>query len=257
MTDTEHALLQSAWPYWEAEGEIARRFYEKASEDDHIFYLGAQLWKELNPVDGYFNGLHRELAGLVEAFSEVDKSISRHDFHFKLTQLADEFNHYLLLADVFEHLVGRPISPEDTVQLPEEKKLGDMRRAYAQSGNEIERAAVGFTEGGGARLFREGAKLSGTPLDDMTAKAMQVIYDDERDHYKEMAREAVSLIGDEADLDRMTSAIRAISDQRVSMRREMFRGAMTAEETTAYVAQAERAFASGDVDLDAGLSRPG
>ena len=54
----------------------------------------------------------------------------------------------------------------------------------------------------------------------------------------------------------MTTAIRKISDQRVNMRREMFRGAMTAEETTAYVETAERAFASGDVDLDAGLSKP-
>jgi len=254
MQDTEHALLAAAWPYWEAEGEIARRFYARASEDDHVFYLRAQLWKELNPVDGYFNGLHRELAALVECFPEVDKTIPRREFHFRLTQLADEFNHYLLLADVFEHLAGRPISPDDTVQLPEEKKLGDLRRSYVQSGSAIERAAVGFTEGGGARLFREGAKLAGSELNDMTARAMQVIYDDERDHYKEMAREAVSLIGGEDDLAQMTDAIRAISAQRVSMRREMFRGAMTGEEAEAFVEAAERAFTSGDADLDAGIA---
>ncbi len=252
MTETERALLAAAWPYWEAEGEIARRFYAAASEDDHIFYLRAQLWKELNPVDGYFNGLHRELAALVDSFPEVDRTIPRREFHFRLTQIADEFNHYLLLADVYEHLVGRPIAPEDTVQLPEEKKLGDLRRSYVRSGSPVERAAVGFTEGGGARLFREGAKLAGSPLNEMTASAMQTIYDDERDHYKEMAREAVSLIGGEADLERMTGAIRAISAQRVRMRREMFRGAMTEEETDAFVAAAERAFAAGGADLDAG-----
>ena len=254
MTATERALLAAAWPYWEAEGEIARRFYARASDDDHIFYLKAQLWKELNPVDGYFNGLHRELAVLVECFPEVDKTIPRREFHFRLTQLADEFNHYALLADVFEHLAGRPISPDDTVQLPEEKKLGDLRRSYVQSGEAIERAAVGFTEGGGARLFREGAKLAGGALNEMTARAMQVIYDDERDHYKEMAREAVSLIAGESELARMTDAIRAISAQRVSMRREMFRGAMTGDEADAFVAAAERAFAAGEVDLDAGIA---
>ena len=113
---------------------------------------------------------------------------------------------------------------------------------------------MGFTEGGGARLFREGAKLAGSELNDMTARAMQVIYDDERDHYKEMAREAVSLIGGEDDLAQMTDAIRAISAQRVSMRREMFRGAMTGEEAEAFVEAAERAFASGDADLDAGIA---
>ena len=254
MTATEHALLAAAWPYWEAEGEIARRFYDRASEEDHVFYLKAQLWKELNPVDGYFNGLHRELAALVECFPEVDKTIPRREFHFRLTQLADEFNHYALLADVFEHLAGRPISPDDTVQLPEERKLGDLRRAYVRSGSPVERAAVGFTEGGGARLFREGAKLAGSALNEMTARAMQVIYDDERDHYKEMAREAVSLIGGEDDLARMTGAIRAISAQRVSMRREMFRGAMTEDETQAFVEAAQRAFAGGEADLDEGIA---
>ncbi len=254
--DIERRLLAAAWPYWEAEGEIARRFFAKASPEDHVFYLKAQLWKELNPVDGYFNGLHRELASLVEAFPEVDKTLDRHDFHFRLSQLADEFNHYVLLADVFEHLVGRPISPADTVQLPEENKLGDLRRGYAGSGSAIDRAAVGFTEGGGARLFREGARLAGGKLEEMTAAAMQVIYDDERDHYKEMAREAVGLIGSEDDMNRMTAAIRAISVQRVAMRAEMFRGAMTGPEIDAFVAGAEAAFAAGAVDavdaVDAG-----
>ncbi len=255
MVDIEHRLLAAAWPYWEAEGEIARRFFAKASPQDHIFYLKAQLWKELNPVDGYFNGLHRELASLVEAFPEVDKTLDRHEFHFRLSQLTDEFNHYVLLADVFEHLAGRPISPEDTVQLPEERKLGEMRRAYAGSGSPIERAAVGFTEGGGARLFREGAKLSGGTLEDMTAAAMQVIYDDERDHYKEMAKEAVGLIGSEDDLARMTAAIRAISDQRVAMRAEMFRGAMTGPEIEDFVTEAEAAFAAGKTDAEAAFTR--
>jgi hypothetical protein len=235
MTDTEQQLINAAWPYWEAEAEIAKRFYAQASPEDHVFYLRAQLWKELNPVDGYFNGLHRELAELVEKFPLVDEEIDRHDYHFSLVQLTEEFNHYVLLADIFEYLVGRRITPEDTVQLPEEKKLGDLRRGYVESGIAIDRAAVGFTEGGGARLFREGAKLSGTELNDMTARAMEVIYDDERDHYKEMAKEALSLIGSGDDLMRMTDAIAAISRQRMIMRHEMFPGAMTVAELEAFV----------------------
>ncbi len=235
MTDAESQLIDAAWPYWEAEAEIARRFYAKATPEDHVFYLRAQLWKELNPVDGYFNGLHRELASLVEKFPLVDKEIDRHDYHFSLVQLTQEFNHYVVLADIFEHLVGRGIAPGDTVQLPEEKKLGDLRRGYVATGSEIDRAAVGFTEGGGARLFREGAKLSGDKLADMTARAMRVIYDDERDHYKEMAKEAVSLIKSDDDLRRMTDAIRAISRQRMMMRHEMFRGAMTEAELETFV----------------------
>jgi hypothetical protein len=238
--EIEQQLVDAAWPYWEAEGEIAKRFFAKAGPDDHIFYLRAQLWKELNPVDGFFNGLHRELARLVDIYPRVDKDIDRHDYHFLLLQLAQEFNHYVLLADIFEFLAGRKISPADTVQLPEEKRLGDLRRGYVQSGSAVDRAAVGLTEGGGARLFREGAKLTGSKLHEMTARAMQTIYDDEKDHYLEQAKEAVRLIGAPADLERMKAAIRAISRQRVKMRQEMFRGAMTDTEIDAFLAANRR-----------------
>ena len=236
MSDNiEQALIDAAWPYWECEGEIARRFFAKADDADHVFYLRAQLWKELNPVDGFFNGLHRELRDLANRFPEIDRGIDRHDYHFQLMQLAQEFNHYVLLADIFEHLTGRGILPEDTVQLPEEKKLGALRRSYVESGDALMRAAVGFTEGGGARLFREGAKLDGSVVNRMTAKAMQVIYDDEKDHYAEQARICVKLIGSDEELNRMTTAIRAISMQRVRMRAEMFPGAMTPDGIETFV----------------------
>jgi hypothetical protein len=237
-TDTEQALVDVAWPYWECEGEIAKRYYADATDEDHAFYLKAQLWKELHPVDGFFNGLHRELKELVDRFPEVDKTMDRHEYHFLLTQLTEEFNHYVMLADIFEHVMGRPITAEDTVQLPEEKKLGDVRRGYVD--DELTRAAVGFTEGGGARLFREGAKLSGSPVNDMTAKAMEIIYDDEKDHYAEQAKICVDLIKTDDDLARMKDAIRDISAQRVAMRAEMFPGAMTGAEIDAFIAENTR-----------------
>ncbi len=236
MARYEQSLIDAAYPYWETEAEIASRFFAKATDEDHIFYLRAQLWKELNPVDGFFNGLHRELANLVELFPRVDKDVDRHHYHFLLEQLTQEFNHYVLLADIFEHLVKRPISPDDTVQLPQEKKLGDVRRAYVEGGSDLDRAAVGLTEGGGARLFREGAKLRGSTVNDMTAKAMKTIFDDEQDHYHEQAREAAGLIRSDADLERIIEAVRAISRQRVAMRNEMFREVMTDAEIEAFIA---------------------
>lgn len=240
MDDIEQQLIDAAWPYWEAEAEIAKRFYAKATDDDHIYYLRAQLWKELNPVDGFFNGLHKELTDAVALYPKVDKEINRHDYHFLLLQLVQEFNHYVVLADIFEHLMGRPISPEDTVQLPEEKKLGDVRRKYVEQNDPLLNAAVGFTEGGGARLFREGKELTGSTVNEMTAKAMQTIFDDEHDHYMEQAKEAISHIADDADLKRMTDAIAAISEQRVWMRAEMFRGAMTQAEIEGFIAENRR-----------------
>mgnify|MGYP003628216799 FL=1 len=235
--NTEQALVDAAWPYWECEGEIAKRYFATATDEDHVFYLRAQLWKELHPVDGFFNGLHKELKDLVERFPEVDRDdgIDRHDYHFLLVQLTEEFNHYVMLADIYEHLVGRRITDADTIQLVQEKKLGEVRRAYVEDGDELTRAAVGFTEGGGARLFREGAKLSGSTVNEMTASAMKIIYDDEKDHYAEQAKICVNLIRSDSDLARMKDAIRAISLQRVRMRAEMFPGAMTDTEIDAFI----------------------
>lgn len=233
-------LIDTAHPYWEAEGEIAKRFFAKAARDDHIFYLRAQLWKELNPVDGYFNGLHKELSNLVELFPRVDKDVDRHQFHFSMMQLTQEFNHYVVLADILEYLLDRKIAADDTVQLPEEKKLGDMRRGYVTSGSAIDRAAVGLTEGGGARLFREGAKLKGNKLATMTARAMKVIYDDEKDHYRVMASEAAALIKSAEDLARMQATTRDISRQRVAMRNEMFRRPMTESEIEDFIRRKKR-----------------
>ena len=205
-----------------------------------FFYLRAQLWKELNPVDGFFNGLHKELRDVVDMYPQIDKEIDRHDYHFLLLQLVQEFNHYVVLADIFEHLMGRPISPEDTVQLDEEKKLGDVRRAYVEQEDPLLNAALGFTEGGGARLFREGKELSGSTVNDLTAKAMQIIFDDEHDHYMEQAKEAISHIKSPEDLERMNDAIAKISEQRVWMRAEMFRDAMTKAEIETFIEENKR-----------------
>ena len=231
MKNYEKELIGVAYPYWEAEAEIVKQFFKKKpSKEDHIFWLKAQLWKELHPVDGYFSGLHRELSNLVDMFPRVDKDIERHHYHFLLEQMTQEFNHYVLLADILEYLLRRRISAEDTVQLPEERKLGEVRRRYTSSSSAIDRAAVLFTEGGGARMFREGRKVKGSRLENMTAKAMDAIYQDEKNHFKEAANEAVKLIKSEEDLERMERAIREISLQRVYMRYEMFRKPLTEEE---------------------------
>jgi len=222
MKNTEKSLIDIAYPYWETEAEIARRFFKRGpTKAEHTFWLKAQLWKELHPVDGYFNGLHQELKKLVAMFPDVDRTIDRHHYHFLMEQMAQEFNHYVLQADILEDLLGHKVGPEDTFQLKEEKKLRDLRRKYV-SGSDIEKSAVLVTEGGGARLFREGRKLKGTPLARRIAAAMDIIYQDEKDHFKEAAKRAAACVKTKGDLATMTKVIREISLQRVHMRNEMF-----------------------------------
>ena len=103
MQGVEQELIATALPYWEAEAAIVRRFFgSKPTREDHIFWLKAQLWKELHPVDGYFTGLQKELNNLVADFPEIDKTIDRHRYHSLLEQLTQEFNHYVLMADVLD-----------------------------------------------------------------------------------------------------------------------------------------------------------
>ena len=42
MATKMQQLTDTAKPYWDAEGEIARRFYKTAKSEDHAFYLRAQ-----------------------------------------------------------------------------------------------------------------------------------------------------------------------------------------------------------------------
>ncbi len=222
MRQTEQYLIDVAYPYWETEAAIARRFFRrKPTREQHVYWLKAQLWKELHPVDGYFSGLHRELANLVEMFPEVDRTVDRHHYHGLMEQMVQEFNHYVLQADILEYLLGRKIGAEDTNQLPEEKALGDLCRSYV-AGSPVEKAAVLVTEGGGARLFREGRRLKGSPLERKVAAAMEVIYQDEKNHYREAAREAAAAVRNKRDLMTMKRAIQRVSLQRVRMRNEMF-----------------------------------
>jgi hypothetical protein len=220
---------------------IVRRFFNgRPTREDHVFWLKAQLWKELHPVDGYFTGLQKELNDLAAHFPEIDKTIGRRQYHALLEQLTQEFNHYVLMADVLEFLLGHPVSADDTFQLPQEKKLGDIRRAYANSGSVVDKAAVLVTEGGGARMFREGRKLKGGRLERMIAGAMEVVYRDEKNHYKEAAREAARAVGGKPDLARMKKAICEVSLQRVYMRNEMFKQPLTDGEIKATLSSHRR-----------------
>ncbi len=244
MTDVMQELIDTASPYWDAEAEIAKRFYRTATSADHAFYLRAQLWKELNPVDGFFNGLHRELTHAVELFPKVGKKIDRHDYLFLLDQLVSEYRHFVLLADILEHVQDRKLAKRDLKQLPQEKKLGDIRRRYVTKGGAIGKAAVGLTEGGGTALFRVAKDLKGSELNRMTAKAMQVIWEDEKDHYLEQAKIAAKMIKNKKQLAAMKAAIVDVSLQRVWMRNEMFREPMTGEEVKRFIAAGERRLAA-------------
>jgi hypothetical protein len=75
---------------------------------------------------------------------------------------------------------------------------------------------------------------------------MKLIYDDERDHFREAALQASAAIHSDADLARIVDAIVDVSRHRVEMRREMFRDAMTAQEIEGFIERVKMEVAGGN-----------
>ena len=236
-------LIDVAKPFWEAEAEIARRFFRgRPTEEQYARCLRAAVYKELNPAigygptAGYANGLHMEFAGIVERFRDLDDGGDRRDMLAALRTMTEEFEHYVVLAEALELLLGRKLGPDDPQQLPEDRKLNEMRRRHVESGDACLKAAMGLTEGGGASMFREASRLTGGALERRLADAMKLIHRDEEHHYLDAADAAAAAVRSPADLMRMKRALREVSIQRVRMRNEMFSWPMREAEIEALIA---------------------
>ncbi len=134
--------------------------------------------------------------------------------------MTEEFNHYLVLADVLEFALGRPITDDDVGQMAEDRELNDMRRHFMESGDPCLVAALGLTEGGGSLSFGLLSELSGGELEDRLVTAMGIIYKDEKNHYENAARVAADKVGSLDDLERMKKVVTEVSLLRVKMRFE-------------------------------------
>ena len=124
-----------------------------------------------------------EFNSLVDGFNGLDRDVSRRSMLARLEMMTEEFEHYVVLAEVLEFLLGRTLTPDDPEQLPEDQKLNDMRRGYVESRDPCLIAAMGLTEGGGSSTFREASKLTGGEIEERLAAAMSVVHRDEENHY--------------------------------------------------------------------------
>ena len=235
-------LVELATPFWETEAELTRRFFSSnPSRDAWTKYLRAAVYKELNPVigygptDGFACGLHMEFSRLVDSFADIDDGLDRRSFHSRLSQMTEEFMHYVVLAEVLEEMLGRKLRADDAQQLPEDDKLNRMRRDYVNSDNPAVRAVMELTEGGGTATFREGATLTGGPFEQKLGAAFRVIADDEDGHVDHAAADLESVVTTETDFREARDALLAVSMQRLHMRNEMFSHPMSADELNAYL----------------------
>ena len=229
------ALRRLADRYRRAEEEIVRRYFRKPrSRGEHIHWLKAQGFKE-----------HAAIRPLLEMLAVchrlIDRGVARREFEGITEKLAEETKHARLVMDLIEELGGKRIAPRDLVWLAEDKKLARVRARYSKTSaallhgsktpgdiemrrndEEIERAAVTLTEGGGGALYAVCVALKRGAAERKIAAAFKAIDADERDHKEAGARRLASLLRSRRDYERAAEIVRRVSAQRLRMRNEQF-----------------------------------
>jgi hypothetical protein len=229
------ALRCLADRYRRAELEIVRAYFARPrSPREHVRWLKAQGYKE-----------HAAIGPLLKILavyhSRLDNGVDRHDFEEIAEKLAEETKHARLVMDLIEAIGGKRIKPRDLLWLTEDKKLARVRARYSKTyaallhgsktpsesemrrkDEELERAAVTLTEGGGGALYEVCIALGKGAAEKKIASAFKAIHADEKDHKDSGARRLARLLRSREDHARAAKIVCAVSAQRLRMRNEQF-----------------------------------
>ncbi len=178
-------LINSNAPYWEAEAEVVRTYWNSPIRNKQTDqnWLSKQMYKEL------WDGCYASLQTLNDEFMNIEQSFSRVQVRNQAEILAEEFEHYCLFADVYNTLSVEnaekltPMQLKEMAVWKENDDLMSLRAGHCKEYGDLGKRAHFFTEGGYCTLYSEGMKLEGTgPINDLIAKACKRVYEDEFDH---------------------------------------------------------------------------
>ena len=176
--------------YWGGHYEVVKTFFgEPRPREQLIAWLDLQLYKEIHVVPG-------KAREILEMYEHLDVTIERGEFEAECYELADEVQHYRLLADVLEMVTGKRRPALDYQATPEQLELEGVRRKYAGGGAFV-KSVGGFAPGGGTAFAAAGCMIDGGPIERQLADAFEVVYRQELQHYNKnrfifdrLAREA-------------------------------------------------------------------
>ena len=220
-------LVELGSHFWAGEAEISRQFFSQTrTAEEQARWLQLQVYKEMygsglvGPKEGIIRSFLDDLRQRIETISTTQ---DRNDFERDLRVLREEFTHFKLFADALESVTGKPVDKDElkTWQLPEDKKLQEVRNGFRKQGK-IGELAIMFTEGGGSSLFYEGKKIGGDPVSDTIANVCDVIFTDELEHGEHGAHDVDDAIDTEDDWAKVREMVTAICQQRLRMRYNMF-----------------------------------
>ena len=235
MTDYANKLRRLAGAYSAAEEAIISAFFAKPHKNgDHLRWLRAQAFKEYSAIKPIFTALAR-------LYPEIDHEIDRHDFEELTEKLFDETKHARLVMDLLEEISGKKATFDDLLWLPEDKKLARIRARYSKSyaillhgagairskeirrkDEDLERAAITLTEGGGGALYAVCRRLKKKDIEAKIARVFTQIHRDELQHKNSGERILARLIKTDASFARAARIVREVSFQRLRMRNEQF-----------------------------------
>ena len=228
-------LTQLASAYRAAEEAVVRAFFKKPrTKKDHLRWLKAQGFKEYSAIKPIIDAL-------TALYPNVGRAVDRHDYAELTEKLADETKHARLVMDLLEEMTGTKVTPRDLTWLPEDRKLAKVRGRYSKSfarllhgsgkvtskeirrkDEEVERAAITLTEGGGGALYQVCSKLKKRGIEGKIARVFHEILLDEIGHKDVGTRALGELIKEEKSFRRAAKIISEVSGQRLRMRNEQF-----------------------------------
>src|SRR6266508_2636995 len=85
------------------EAEVVRAYFERPhTSDDHLDVLLRQMGREIQAAN--------RLRPAAEMFQRLEVTVDRHEFADYLEHIAEEAEHYAILADLAEWVAGRKLT---------------------------------------------------------------------------------------------------------------------------------------------------
>jgi len=210
--------------YWGGHYEVVKTFFGEARPREQLIaWLELQLYKEIHVVP-------IKAREILEMYERLDVDLERGEFESECYELADEVQHYRLLADVLEMITGQRRSALVYEPTPEQLELEGVRRKYAAAGP-FARSVGGFSPGGGTAFAAAGCLIDGGPIERQLAQAFEVIYRQELQHYNKnrfvFDRRAAD--ADPADLHEALAYAQELARQHFLLRNSSFGYPLSAE----------------------------
>lgn len=167
--------------YWGGHYEVVKSFFgQPHPREQLVLWLEGQVRKEIQSIPGQ---AHR----ILEMYEKLDDEVDRGEMEREAYDMANEIEHYRLLADILELVTGqrRPRREFTGSKSPESQLLSEVRQRYRDHPSELVRSVGLYSPGGGAAFSAAGCLIGGGPVQRQLAEAFRIIHVQELRHYHE------------------------------------------------------------------------